>query len=370
MAIKTLPCKTYRSPPKGFSPKVHVTGGFLSYQGKFLLLERAENKPQGGTWGIPAGKQEKSETPLETLHREIKEEVGISLQLERIVEVGTLYVEHPDLHFCFHMFYIPLKNKPKVLLEKSEHCRFEWIPYDEEIPFQLIGGGQDAIDFCFQISKALSIAFQKNLNEEIADWHHRYMREQFPFFGLQKPKRAKIQKDLFLRHPILTESHLEREVRALFKSQERELHYAAIDLLFHYRHLWSKKTLVLVEKLIEEKSWWDTVDTLASKILGTLLIQFRDLIPTVSAWKRDKNLWKRRSSLIFQLQWKEKTDEKLLFQTILSLAAEKEFFIQKAIGWALRQYARTNPKAVTEFVKKNEMSLSPLAKREAIRALV
>jgi 3-methyladenine DNA glycosylase AlkD len=198
------------------------------------------------------------------------------------------------------------------------------------------------------IHKIVSV-FEKNQNPACAEWHYAYMRRQFPFLGIQKPLRKKLQtpfvKELFSLHqngdPIIS---------ALWTMPHREYQYLAMDVL-------SSPTLVeadfpLLEWLIQEKSWWDTVDLLASNHVGKLCKKSPSLIPKVDAWLTNQNLWLRRSALLYQLRYKQDTDEECLFSSCLKLSGEKEFFIQKAIAWALREYAKTSPKSVNALLKK------------------
>jgi 3-methyladenine DNA glycosylase AlkD len=124
-----------------------------------------------------------------------------------------------------------------------------------------------------------------------------------------------------------------------------------------------------LEFLIVTKPWWDTVDFISSHLVGTLFRNHKELIEElVPKWMKSENIWLQRSVLLFQLKYKKTLDEKILFDTILKLNTSKEFFIQKAIGWALREYGKTNPNAVVAFV--DHTPLAPLSKREALRRII
>lgn len=197
----------------------------------------------------------------------------------------------------------------------------------------------------------------------------RYMRGLFPFLGLKRPEFERLVR------PVWTEwkpQHNERLIcgcaRELWKLPEREYHHAALDLLMRHERMLTPKSLPVVRALIVSKSWWDTVDALATRIVGPLVARHPDLKPTMDAWSRDKNLWIRRTAILHQLGYKKNTDIDRLFDYCARNASDSDFFIRKAIGWALRQYARTDPAAVKRFVKTHP-DLSPLSKREATKHL-
>src|SRR5262249_25589456 len=123
--------------------------------------------------------------------------------------------------------------------------------------------------------------------------------------------------------------------------------------------------LPTVAELITTKSWWDTVDTLASDTVGPMVRNHPELLSTMDEWVRDDNLWIARTAILHQLSYKEDTDADRLFRYCLAQAGHRDFFIRKAIGWALRQYAHTNPEAVRAFLAGHGDLLSPLSVREA-----
>lgn len=148
---------------------------------------------------------------------------------------------------------------------------------------------------------------------------------------------------------------------------EREYTYAALDLAVRYR----KKIhhLSFIKTLIETNSWWDSVDILASNVLGYFLDLSPKHLEAMDQWIQDDNFWVRRSALLCQLKWKEKTDQTRLFAYCKECAHESEFFIRKAIGWALREYSKSEPEAVQRFINENCAKLSPLSLREGSRLL-
>ncbi len=206
-------------------------------------------------------------------------------------------------------------------------------------------------------------------NQEIARAQTAYMRDQFPFFGIKKPNAIKLMRAIFREHPITSEDELIECVHQLWRLPERDFQYAAYELLVFHKKLWSENLLPVLTCLITSKSWWDTVDALASNGVGLLLQKYPKLVPVVDAWVASDNVWLRRSALIYQLRYKEKTDVVRLFRYVDMLAHEKEFFIRKAIGWALREYAKTDQEAVCTFIIARKVTLSPLSFREAAKHL-
>jgi 3-methyladenine DNA glycosylase AlkD len=210
--------------------------------------------------------------------------------------------------------------------------------------------------------------FEKNQNEFEAEGMSRYMKDRFTYFGIKKPKRALIQKEWFsLISKDLTPENKRDLVLELWQKEQREFHYVAMDFMAK----WKDKEFLLedidfIEFLLTNHSWWDSVDALASNYLGRYLRVFpnqRDGV--VNSWRKSENMWLRRSCLIFQLRYKSETNFSLLKGLILEFTHDKEFFIQKAIGWSLREYAKTNPESVRNFVE--ESGIQGLAKREALK---
>jgi 3-methyladenine DNA glycosylase AlkD len=219
-----------------------------------------------------------------------------------------------------------------------------------------------------QLVQQLELEFEKNRNEFEAEGMSRYMKNRFTYFGIKKPKRAVIQKQWFSIIPEdFTREHKRELVLELWQKEQREFHYVAMDFMAK----WKDKELVsedseFIEFLLTNHSWWDSVDALASNYLGRYLRLFPIQRETViKSWRKSENRWLRRSCLIFQLRYKSQTNFELLKSLILEFKHEKEFFIQKAIGWSLREYAKTNPVSVRNFVE--ESGIQGLAKREALK---
>ena len=197
----------------------------------------------------------------------------------------------------------------------------------------------------------------------------KYMRDQFEFHGIKMSLRRSLSKTFIKKYGLPDKIELSQVVKKLWKLPQREYQYFAMELIEKYSKQFDKKDLRLIEYIITTKSWWDTVDFIAARLAGNFFKKFPELIePETQKWIRSGNIWLQRSAILFQLKYKSETDTKLLFGYINKLSGSKEFFIRKAIGWTLREYSKTNPGAVIEFVKNNE--LSPLSKKEALKRMV
>lgn len=193
-----------------------------------------------------------------------------------------------------------------------------------------------------------------------------YMRGRFDFLGIKASQRKELVHQLMSRPRLPAVEDIEDVVRGFWSLDKRELQYVAVDLLRKYTKRLPESFLEVAEYLIVTKSWWDTVDALASHTVGGLVTRFPAAgLAKVDAWHRSNNLWLRRTAVLFQLRYKTQTDEALLFRMALDEREDPEFFIQKAIGWSLREYSKVAPEAVTRFVEASK--LSPLATREALK---
>jgi 3-methyladenine DNA glycosylase AlkD len=195
-----------------------------------------------------------------------------------------------------------------------------------------------------------------------------YMRNQFPFLGIKTPERRQIGKNHMKNTPLLTENELFVVVKELWNMPEREYQYFGQELIGYHKNVWTKKIIRLIEYCIVHKSWWDTVDALNTEGAGPYFLKFPGEIASITArWNKSSNIWLNRSSLLFQKSYRKNTDKGLLSAYILHLSGSGEFFIQKGIGWILREYGKTNPAWVKEFTRKNK--IAPLSKREALKNL-
>lgn len=214
----------------------------------------------------------------------------------------------------------------------------------------------------------LRVILKKNANPVNSVPMKKYMRDQFEFYGIQTTERRALFKDFMKNHPLPGEKELHNIVKEMWKLQEREYQYCAIELLIKYKKLWKESDVALWEHLVTHKSWWDTVDYLASLVVGPWFRKYPEYIkPVTGKWNNSENIWLQRMSILFQLKYKKETDLELLFNYIRNLSSSKEFFVQKAIGWSLREYTKTDPKPVIKFLQKNQVAL--LSRREAMRRM-
>ncbi|WP_201319289.1 DNA alkylation repair protein [Paenibacillus sp. EPM92] len=203
-------------------------------------------------------------------------------------------------------------------------------------------------------------------DEEKAGPMRAYMRDQFAFLGIRSPELKQLMREFIKEHGIPVGDRLQETLRMLWRLPEREFQYAALVLLDKRERTLSAEHLALLEELIVTKPWWDTVDLLAGHAVGAILSRRPDLIETYAdRWINSDSMWLQRTALLFQLRYKSGTDAELLFRLIRQCADSKEFFIRKAIGWALREYSKTDETAVRRFVA--ETALSPLSAREALK---
>lgn len=194
------------------------------------------------------------------------------------------------------------------------------------------------------------------------------MKNRCLFFGIKSPLRKEIIKEFFAENGLPEFAELNDIIDELFQLPQREFQYFGIELCGKLKKQWTAETLSLFEKMVVTKSWWDSVDYIKSVCLKDYFLKFPDeRFEITQRWIDSGNIWLQRLSVIFQLGYKEKTDVELLQRNILQLTDSNEFFVQKAIGWALRDYARFNAEFVKKFVADNK--LKPLSKREALKHL-
>ncbi len=213
----------------------------------------------------------------------------------------------------------------------------------------------------------LGTAFEAARDPAAATAMKAYMRGKFEYFGLRMPQRRALAAAAAKGLPAPDEAELTAFVRGCWARTEREYQYTACDYLRKHVAVCGPGFLPAARELIEAKSWWDTVDTLAADVVGPLVRRHPQLVERMDAWILDSNLWVARTAILHQLTYKESTDADRLFRYCTEQAGHPDFFIRKAIGWALRQYARTDPAAVAAFVARTE--LSGLSRREALKHL-
>lgn len=213
----------------------------------------------------------------------------------------------------------------------------------------------------------LEKAFQENSNQENAIPMENYMKNSFPFYGVTAVNRRSLFKTVLKQHKKEVSENPRAIAKELFSKKQRELHYCGIEILMkELKRKYRKEDVFLIEFLIVTNAWWDSVDTISKYILGEYLMQFpEETEKVVDRFSNSENRWLNRSTLLFQLGYKEKTDADLLFALCQKHSESNEFFIRKAIGWALREYGKINPSAVIRFVETN--NLKPLSKKEALK---
>ena len=198
-----------------------------------------------------------------------------------------------------------------------------------------------------------------------------YMKSTMPYHGVSAPLLKRLCREAFASHPLANAAEWRCVVLELWRGATfREERYAAVLLTQSraYREFVTVASVPMLEEMIVTGAWWDFVDTLAGHNLGDILRENpRKMKPLMRRWARDADMWKRRSAILCQLGFKRDTDIELLYDCIEPNLSEKDFFIRKAIGWALRQYAWTDPKEVRRYVKANKDRLSPLSAREALK---
>lgn len=188
------------------------------------------------------------------------------------------------------------------------------------------------------------------------------MRNQFPFLGIQSVKRRELSKD-FLREARKKQEVDWDFVHKCWEKDEREFQYVAIDYLKRMEKFLTAEDIPKLKNLALAKSWWDTIDAL-DKIIGGIALAYPEVTETLIKWSVDENIWLRRIAINHQRGRKEKTDTDLLEKIIVNNLGQTEFFINKAIGWSLREYSKVNPDWVRDFIEKYQEDLAPLSIRE------
>ncbi len=210
--------------------------------------------------------------------------------------------------------------------------------------------------------------FKKFHHPHNAQWSKVYFKNKFNFIGVKAPIWRDIVKVFTRKYAKLNLTEVEALVLQLFLLEEREYHHCAITIYSRYSKIWQKETIVFLEKLLLTKSWWDTVDALSSECLTNYFKNFQDdMLAITNRWNNSDNIWLQRTSILYQRTFKENTNTEALTKNILNVCPTKEFFIQKAIGWALREYAKTNADWVFQFVAENK--IPAISKREALKNL-
>lgn len=205
-------------------------------------------------------------------------------------------------------------------------------------------------------------------NPEKAFGMQAYMKTDMPFYGVQKAGRTPIVREVVRDFAPEDREEYEDLVLALWALPHREEKYIALGVARHFIEFTVPESLPLYRRLIVEGAWWDFVDEVATKLVRSLVLNHpRETWPVVDPWIEDEDMWLRRTAIICQVGLKDDTDPDRLFSFCAARMAEKEFFIRKAIGWSLREYAKTDPEAVAGFATANRDELSGLSYREATK---
>ncbi len=213
-------------------------------------------------------------------------------------------------------------------------------------------------------TQALVAAFQQHKDDERAEKMAAYMKYKFAYFGIMSTPRKELLKQVVSAYGV--PANAMQIAKELWLLPQRELHYCAIELLLKTKKQWTENSIVDFEWLVVTNSWWDSVDGIAVNLVGEYFKKWPQQKEAITEkWNNAENMWLVRTSILFQLKYKSKTDTDLLAQYCLAHAHQKEFFIKKAIGWALREYAKTNADWVEHFIENNHFQ--PLSVKEALK---
>jgi 3-methyladenine DNA glycosylase AlkD len=225
--------------------------------------------------------------------------------------------------------------------------------------------------FSDQLADFVSAEFRALADPQNAGPMAAYLKTTMPFYGIQKPARVPVYREVRKRFAPSSRREYESGVRALWRLPHREEKYAAIQFARQNDAFVGADSLPLYERLVREGAWWDLVDEIATKLVGrALLKQHSEVRPAMRLWINDEDLWIRRTALLSQIGHKRLTDQRQLFGHCRRRAGETEFFIRKAIGWALRDYSYAAPEAVRDFLLSHREGLSGLSFREGAKQLV
>lgn len=217
------------------------------------------------------------------------------------------------------------------------------------------------------VLEELIAAFYAHRNEAKAGFMAAYMKDKFPFLGISKPERAALARG-FLRGAKKAAAVDWALIDRLWALPEREFQYLAVDYLAAVKDKLAAGDIARLAGLVTAKPWWDTVDALATVIIGHLCAKHQELVADhIVRWSAGEDVWLARTAVLFQLKYKEKTDTEVLGLIIGNTCGTKEFFLNKAIGWALREYSKTDKEWVRGFVAGHR--LHPLSGREGSKYL-
>jgi 3-methyladenine DNA glycosylase AlkD len=224
------------------------------------------------------------------------------------------------------------------------------------------------------LDRALMRALKKIADPDRAVQQQAYMKSEMPFLGVVAPDLRRAAKQVFNEYPLADEASWLEAILTLWRdARYREQRHASIQLAGHppYRDWLTPRAVPVLEEMVVTGAWWDFVDALATNQFSKLLSTYPEVMkPLLKRWATDDDIWRRRTAILSQLKFKTDTDEALLFHAIEASMVEREFFLRKAIGWALREYSKTKPQVVIDYIKANAGTLSGLSKREGLKALM
>ncbi|MFC8126780.1 DNA alkylation repair protein [Streptomyces sp. NPDC057302] len=224
-------------------------------------------------------------------------------------------------------------------------------------------------DLADTVMERLTATYSAAADPQRAAQARAYMKDVAPFLGLPSPLRRELARTVLAGLPHPDEADCTAIALRSWALPEREYAYFAVDYLRRYGKHLSSGFLPVARHLVTAVSWWDTVDALAAHVVGGLVAADPELKAEMDAWIGDEDLWVARTALLHQLRYKDATDTERLFTYCLRRSGHPDFFIRKAIGWCLREYAKTDPGAVRDFVERERGCLAPLSAREALKHL-
>ncbi|MEV5166141.1 DNA alkylation repair protein [Streptomyces werraensis] len=217
------------------------------------------------------------------------------------------------------------------------------------------------------VLERLVAAYAPAADPVAADAMRAYMKDVAPFLGLKTPVRRALSRTVEAGLPRPSEADCTAIALRCWELPEREYHYFAVDHLRRHVRRCSSGFLPVTRHLVTTVPWWDTVDLLAAHVVGALVAADATLTAEMDRWSADDDMWLVRTALLHQLRYKERTDTGRLFGYCLRQSGHPDFFVRKAIGWALREYAKTDPDAVRDFVAREGDRFAPLSVREALK---
>lgn len=219
----------------------------------------------------------------------------------------------------------------------------------------------------YSMYEKLEKQFELAANTKNAKHMAKYLRNQFDFYGIQSVLRKEIERS-YLKQARKNKTIEWQELDKIWSDPHREMQYFVCDYLIRMQKFISFENLIKVEKYVRSKQWWDTIDSLI-KVYGQIGLRDSRVSQLMLTWSKDSDFWVRRLAIEHQLLRKEKTDQELLRNIIENNLNSKEFFINKAIGWALRDYSKTNPSWVSDFIDHHQEGLSNLSIKEGSKYL-